>query len=242
MLFTDQSTQGGSDYSVYARKTDGTPAVRIGGGRFGADLSKDGKWALLFRADDPGKRIQIVPVGPAQTSVLHWDGFQPNWGCCFPDGERILFWANEGRQGPGSYITDRSGATPKFVSKDGWRWPVVSPDGRSMIVVREGNPELLTIGESTPKAIPGVEADDSVSAWSEDPRHVYTQTASTAGLRIDRLDLDTGKREVWQVWKAKDPVGLMPWSTPAAITPDGSRMVFTQRKQLSTLCRSDTLK
>jgi len=154
VLFTDQSAQGGSDYSVYVRKTDGRPAVRIGGGEFGADISKDGKWALLLRTDDPEQKIQIVPVGPGETRALHWDGFQPGWGCWFPDGERILFWANEGSQGPGAYITDRSGATPRLVTKEGWRWPTVSPDGRSMIVMHEGKPALLTFGESTPKAIP----------------------------------------------------------------------------------------
>ena len=51
-------------------------------------------------------------------------------------------------------------------------------------------------------------------AWSTDPKYVYT----------------------------KDPVGLTRWYTPAAITPDGSRIVFTQRKQLSTLYRSESLK
>jgi Tol biopolymer transport system component len=224
------------------RKTDGRPAVRIGGGEFGADITKDGKWALLLRADDPEKKIQIVPVGPGETRALHWDGFQPGWGCWFPDGERILFWANEGSQGPGTYITDRSGATPRLVTKEGWRWPTVSPDGRSMIVMHEGKPALLTFGESTPKAIPGVSADDYLMAWSTDPKYVYTQTPSSTGLRIDRLNLETGKRELWQELKVKDPVGLMPWNTPAAITPDGSRIVFTQRKQLSTLYRSESLK
>jgi eukaryotic-like serine/threonine-protein kinase len=242
VLFTDQSAQGGSDYSVYVRKTDGRPAVRIGGGEFGADITKDGKWALLLRADDPEKKIQIVPVGPGETRALHWDGFQPGWGCWFPDGERILFWANEGSQGPGAYLTDRSGATPRLVTKEGWRWPTVSPDGRSMIVMHEGKPALLTFGESTPKAIPGVSADDYLMAWSADPKYVYTQTPSSTGLRIDRLNLETGKRELWQELKVKDPVGLMPWNTPAAITPDGSRIVFTQRKQLSTLYRSESLK
>jgi hypothetical protein len=56
------------------------------------------------------------------------------------------------------------------------------------------------------------------------------------------MNLETGKRELWQVSMAKDPVGLVPPSVPPAITPDGSKMMFAQRKQLSTLYRSDTLK
>jgi Tol biopolymer transport system component len=136
--------------------------------------------------------------GPGETSALHWDGFQPNWGCWFPDGERILFWADEGSQGPGSYITDRSGAPPKFVTKEDWQRPMVSPDGRLTIVIYGGKPALLTFGESTPKAIPEAMKDDFLMAWTTDPKYVYTQTASATGLRIDRLDLETGKRELWQ--------------------------------------------
>jgi Tol biopolymer transport system component len=47
ILFTDQSGQAGHDYSVYVRKTDGSPAIRIGSGGFGTDLSADGKSAII---------------------------------------------------------------------------------------------------------------------------------------------------------------------------------------------------
>jgi hypothetical protein len=55
------------------------------------------------------------------------------------------------------------------------------------------------------------------------------------------VNLDTGKRELWQVWKPKDPALLAPPTVPA-IMPDGSKMMFGQRKQLSTLYRIDNLK
>jgi hypothetical protein len=71
---------------------------------------------------------------------------------------------------------------------------------------------------------------------------VYAEMRFAGGCQIDKLNIETGKREVWQVWKAKDPVGLVPPSIPPAITPDGSKMMFAQRKKLSTLYRSDTLK
>jgi hypothetical protein len=242
VMFTDQSSRGGSEYSVYVRKTDGSPAVKIGGGEFGADLSPDGKWALLFRSDDPQQRIQIVPVGPGQPSVLRWDGFRPDWGAWFPDGQRILFGGEQKGQGFGIYVTDRNGAAPKLISKDDFRWPLVSPDGRSTIVIHDGKPELLTIGDSAPKEIPGVTAEDFVIAWSDDPKIVYLGGRNGATRQIDKLNLETGKREVWQVSKPKDLVGLVPPGVPPAITPDGSKMMFGQRKQLSTLYRSDNLK
>ena len=36
---------GGPKYAVYIRKTDGSPAIRLGEGN-GLSLSPDGKWAL----------------------------------------------------------------------------------------------------------------------------------------------------------------------------------------------------
>jgi tRNA A-37 threonylcarbamoyl transferase component Bud32 len=242
MMFTDQSALGGNEYSVYARKTDGSPAAKIGGGEFGADLSQDGKWALLLRQDDPGGRIQAVPVGPGQPIVLHWDGIQPNWGAWFPDGNHILFAATEKGVGDGTYMTDRSGAKPKLITKDSFFWPVVSADGRSIIVLHNDKPALLTIGEGTPKPIPELKPDELISAWTSDPKVVFVERRTEAGREIDKMNLDTGKRELWQVYKVKDPVGLTPASVPASVTPDGSKMVFGYRKAFSTLYRSDTLK
>jgi hypothetical protein len=153
-----------------------------------------------------------------------------------------LFEAVAGSQGYGVYSTDKSGSPPKFLTKETVQYPIVSSDGLSTIVVHDGKPALLKFGDSVPKAIPGVSETDFVIAWTVDPKHVYTETPIAATLRIDKLDLDSGKRELWQLWKPKDAVGLVPRTTPIAITPDGSRMVFTQHKTLSTLYKTDTLK
>jgi hypothetical protein len=59
--------------------------------------------------------------------------------------------------------------------------------------------------------------------------------ANGATRQIEKVNLDTGKRGLWRVWKPKDPAGLAPPTVPPAITPDGSKMILGQRKQLSTL-------
>src|ERR1700733_8493049 len=66
VAFTDQSGQAGNEYEVYARKTDGSPAVHIGGGGFVTDLSDDGKWVLVGLSGDPAARLQVIPVGTGQ--------------------------------------------------------------------------------------------------------------------------------------------------------------------------------
>ena len=90
VLFTDLSEHAGSGYSVYVRKTDRSPAVRIAEGGFATDLTPDGKWALVLLPGDPAARLQIVPVGPGQTRAFHWKGSQPLWAWWFPDGQQIL--------------------------------------------------------------------------------------------------------------------------------------------------------
>jgi len=241
--FTDQSSRGGNDYTVYVRKTDGSPAVKIGGGEFASDISPDGKSVLLFRADDPQQRIQIIPVGAGQPVILRWEGMLPNWGTWFPDGEHIVFEGSmNGDPTFPTYMTDRSGSTPKKISKYSARSPVASSDGKSVIVLKDRKPQLQVIGEDEPHEIPGVTADDHIIAWTDDPKVVYVHTLRGVTRVIEKLHLDSGKREAWQTWNPTDPIGLLPPSVPPAITPDGSKMMFTQRRQLSTLYRSDNLK
>jgi Tol biopolymer transport system component len=113
VLFTVLSERSGNDYSVYVRKTDGSAAVRIGGGGYGVNISPDGKWALVLFAGDPAARIQVVPVGPGQARAFHWDGIQPLWAQWFPDGEHILLSAAQSDGARAVFITDANGATPK---------------------------------------------------------------------------------------------------------------------------------
>ncbi len=139
-------------------------------------------------------------------------------------------------------MTDRSGSAPTLITKDSFRWPVVSPDGQSTVIIHDGKLELLKIGEKTPREIPGLDPEDAVIAWSNDPKVVYVTKRSPTLREIDKLNIETGKREIWQVWKPKDPAGLAMPTVPPAITPDGSKMVFSQRRQISTLYRTDSLK
>ncbi|WP_410964930.1 hypothetical protein, partial [Salmonella sp. SAL04286] len=65
---------------------------------------------------------------------------------------------------------------------------------------------------------------------------------STTGVSISKLDVETGKRELWQVIRPKEQVGLRPMADPTAITPDGRWMVFAYGTELGQLYRSDTLR
>ena len=243
LLFTDQSVLAGGNYSVYVRKTDDSAPVRIGTGGFGTDISPDGKWVLVVLAGATDTSLQIVPVGPGQSSAFHWDNFQPIWGGWFPDSEHLLLQGQQAGENRGLFLTDRHGTSPKFVSASIAGRPEVSPDGNSVLV---GDPQrsmgVFSMAANTFRLIPGLMKDESVISWATDPQHVFLQASTSTGLNIYKLDLNSGRRELWEAIVPKDQVGLRPLKNEIAITPDGRWMSYAYRNQLSQLYRTDNLR
>jgi len=242
ILFTDLSEQAGNGYAAYVRKSDGSPAVRIGQGGFGADLSPDGKWALIVLPGDPAQRVQIVPVGPGQARVLHWEGVDPIWACWFPDGQHILIGAGHSGKAPGSYVTDVNGSAPKLVAPDRIEESGVAPDGHSLLILRNGDWVVVSAADGNSRPAAGLQPEDFPIAWASDSEHIFVQVPNPTGFSIYKVDLVSGKRELWQTVTPKDQVGLRLTNSPTAITPDGRWMAFTYGNQLGQLYRSDTLK
>ncbi len=65
LLFSEQGESGGEKGAVYLRKTDGSPAVRLGDGRALA-LSPEGKWALALVPSDASPRLVLLPTGAGE--------------------------------------------------------------------------------------------------------------------------------------------------------------------------------
>ena len=61
LAFGDASDEGGLNYAVIMRRTDGGPATRLGEGQ-PADFSRDGKWLLSFVPTQPPK-VVAYPTG-----------------------------------------------------------------------------------------------------------------------------------------------------------------------------------
>ena len=243
ILFTDQTGQSGPQYNVYVRKRDGSPAVRIGENGFGADISSDGRFALLVKADDPQMRVQIVPVGPGDKSVLHWGGVQPIWAEWFRDGEHILLAASSPPGHPvGLYLTDRKGTQPKEIAEGALGRAGPSPDGAWAIYQRGAKTLLQPIAGGGPKELSNISAAQIPIAWGTDADHLFLQENQQNEVRIGRLDLKTGKIEPWQVIRPKDQIGLRANNNPIAITPDGKWMAYAYGNELDQLYVTDGLK
>lgn len=242
LLFTDSSERAGNTYEVYVRKTDGSAPVRIAEGGYGSDVTNDGKWALVSMPDDPSDRVRVVPVGPGQPQTLHWEGFHPIWSTWFPDGNHILVMGNHSNESARPYISDRNGSPLKQLSAQNTPFPAVAPDGDSFIVFENKAMMVRSIHRGTAKPLPGVQPDDLVIGWASDSKHLFVQKVTPTGANINKVDVESGKSELWQALAPKDNVGLQPMNFPAGITPDGRWIAFVHRNYLGQLYRSDTMK
>jgi serine/threonine protein kinase/Tol biopolymer transport system component len=234
VLFEEQGQGGGPGYSVYLRKTDGSPAVRLGAGS-ASDLSPDGQWAATLSLAEPD-RIVFLHRGPGEARKLRLPGFTLQSVIWFPDGKRLLLTASENGSLVRLYVMDPEGGTPKPITKEGVGFGgAISPDGRLVAVpMTSGPPVVVPADGGDQRPVPGSDQDDIPVRWSTDGRSLYVAARATPGARIDRLDLATGGRKTVRTLLPSDRSGLLDVGM-VYVSADARAYVYSYRRVLSTL-------
>ena len=138
--------------------------------------------------------------------------------------------------------TRRNIPAPKLVSSGDIPWEGVAPDGDSLLIHQNGVWALRSIQKGSTKPLPAIHSSERPIAWAADSKHLFTQTPGATSVRIDKLDLDSGTRESWQIWKPKDAAGVLLENSLTSMSPDGRWMVVSYRTHLGQIYSSDTLK
>src|SRR5207253_10374530 len=86
LLFNEIGAGAGAAKAIYLRKTDGSPAVRLGDGS-GIALSHDGKQVLAMT---PDKDPVLLPTRAGEARSLPAGNIRFETGAFFPDGKRVL--------------------------------------------------------------------------------------------------------------------------------------------------------
>ncbi len=220
LLLTELGEGGGAEtLSVYMRKADGSPAVRLGDGQ-AHDLSPDGAWALTQpRAGPPS--LVLLPTGPGAPIELANTQFVDFLTATFtPDGEHVLFVGAEEGELPRFYLQPVSGGgaepvTPGIGSRHLIPGALIgqnpmAPDGQTIATFsHDDRLALYPIDGGSPKAIDGVEPGWWVEQWSADGRFLYVRELTTTHANIYRIELATGRRELWKTLTPADPTGFL---------------------------------
>jgi len=240
-IFSYFGEGSGTNYTSYLRKTDGSPAVRLGEGA-ATSLSADGKWAATVLHTPP--QIVILPTGAGQPKTIERGGIEEySWATWFPDGKRILFTGREPGRGMRCYVQEISeGAKPRAVTPEEVVGTQISPDGKFVIATNAGNQtSLYPIDGGDPKPLAGLAEGEKVICWSIDGHSLYLRGAETSTIRVYRLDPISGRRESVKDLTPADLAGLM--SAPKILlTPDGKSYVYAIRRNLTTLFLANGLR
>ncbi len=232
VLFSEAGEGGGAGYSVYIRKTDGSPAVRLGEGS-AQDLSPDGEWALaiVHPASDP--QLVAYPTGAGEPKQFPKDGIAVFAAVFTPDGKRVVISGSETGHGPRVYVRDFAGGKPRALTPEGYVGFLISPDGRSTIARGPDRKRYLyPLSGGEPSVVP-VELDEAMDQFTADGRFLFVHRRGETPINVQRLELATGRRQPWRTLMPTDAAGVSQVSP--LMTPDGSAYALSYVRTLSDL-------
>ncbi|MEO8430017.1 MAG: protein kinase [Acidobacteriota bacterium] len=233
VLFTEENPSLGPMSSACVRGTDGSPAVRLGDG-WAQDLSPDGKWALVTVPSKP-ERIVLYPIGPGQTKTVETGPVIAYENASFfPDGRTLLLCGHESGRGVRCYSQGISGGKPRPVTPEDRSLGQVSPDGRRILVLGSAGLEVYPSegGRGTP--VPGSKPDDIPIRWGADGKSVLTGRDWEVPIRIERLDLASGRRDLVRTVGPADLTGVVQVFA-LIMSPDEKSYAYTSRRYRSSL-------
>src|SRR5262249_20125681 len=243
LLFTETGMGGGPNKAVYKRKTDGSPAVRLGEG-LGLALSPDGLWALT----SPGAGVSdlvLLPTGAGQPRTLPLPGFRliGAGASFFPDGKRLLIRGMDSAGKIGLYVLDADSGKVRAITPEGiypGMYISLSPDGRFVVASNEKQATLYDVERGQPRPVPGLRPGLIAIKWCADGGSLFVRTMESNPLKVYRLELASGRMELWKEFSITD-VGEN-GSADVFPTPDGKSYVYGYTRSFADLYIAEGLK
>ena len=192
---TDASAFASADYASIVRKTDGSPAVKLGDG-WVSDFTPDEQWVVTVVPSTP-PQLRLYPVGAGETRRLDFGAFEALsdahvWG---PGADSTLACGTMSGHVPRCYLRTTSTATWRPVTDDGADHAFVSPDGHLVLTTSpDGSNRLYDLRAGSGRPVHGLRATDRVLRWSPDGKALWVWQTDTLSVVIERVDIATDQR------------------------------------------------
>jgi DNA-binding winged helix-turn-helix (wHTH) protein/Tol biopolymer transport system component len=240
LLFDEQGEEGGPTYTVAERDLRGSPPIPLGEGMAG-DFSPDGKWAITTVAYT---QLELLPTGAGTVKKLDRGSIEQyqhslHW---MPDGKQIVFSGNEAGHLPRCFIQNVDGGKPRPLTPEGVSGCHVSPDGQWITAYNplDHSFKLYPLGGGPARSIPGLLPEESIS-WTTDPHYVYASSGKVAPVKVFRLNIENGQRQLFKELNPSDETGLCDL-TMVLFSANGKAYVYGYTRLLSEIYLVNGLK
>jgi hypothetical protein len=236
---------GGVTGSIYLRRTDGSPPVRLGDGA-ALGLSPDAKWVTGYSSRQAATRkFILMPTGPGEEVEIKVPGLENSLGVIvgWLSGEQHYLVGGQHHGKRWQYFDwDVRANSVRPLTPEGAEdtIPLISADRRQFLVP---NPQrewcVYAVDGREPKVVNGLTPHDRPVGWRADGRSIYIMTHRDRNnmMPISALDIETGRRTPWKEISPSVPVDSI--ANPR-ITPDGRAYAYNYRYVRSELYLWDT--
>lgn len=188
--------------------------------------------------------LTLLPTGAGEIRQMGMPSIEDylnlEW---MPDSKRIAFSGRIG-QSVRTYSQSIDGGEPSPILAEGAVGYLVTPDGRSMLVYDPAGHKVMlnTIdGSESPRAIPGLDEKDRVLRWGNDGHSLYVSDGGDFPIKVFKLDILTGRRELVREVMPADRAGIWRPSN-ILVSADGKAYVYPIRRYLMDLYLVDGVK
>jgi len=240
LIFDESGEAVGARYGSFLRKTDGSPAVRLGDGAFSA-LSPDGKWVASLDLSSP-IQIQLLPTGAGQPRKLTNDALEHTGVRWVPDGSGLVFVASESNRPPRSYWMDLTGKT-RALTPEGTLGIGVTPDSKYLLALDPQSKRwLYPLAGGDPRPFPiSLNENDRFVKFEPDGKSVLIAQRGVP-TKISRVFLDGGRREAVRDITPPDPAGVLAVMDDIRFSADDKSYAYSYFRVMSDLWVVDGLK
>jgi serine/threonine protein kinase len=232
VLLNEEGANSGPDYDVYVRASDGVAPERVGDG-VGYDFSPDMKWVLSSLILHIPRQLFLIPLGPGETKQITHDSIDRSYARFLPDGKNVVFSGTEPGHKSRIYVQAIDSGTARPISPDGVSGSVPTADGKFVFGFSDSVALYPVDGQGAPRLVPGIHPDEAIFAVSRDGRSALVGVLGSYSADVMRVDLATGRRELFKKIGPSDPAGVD--LIDAAFTPDGKSYAYSYFNALSQL-------
>ncbi len=219
---------GGVKGSIYLRRTDGSPPLRLGDG-VALTVSPDARYIAGYSSQQTASRkFIIMPTGPGETveaSIPGHDALIIGW---LAGAEQYLAAGREPGKKWQYFSWEARSRSFRPLTPDGVPdvIPLISPDKRKFLVQCPDRAWCVySVDGGEPKRVIGLSPHDQPVGWRADSQSLYFTTHHDRQdtMPVSVLDIETAARKPWKEIRVPMAVDRV---SNVRVTPDGRAYAY----------------